>query len=341
MELLFKTFQEDGVTSVNSVFTVTYYQGGVIQEFTDTGVANFTISGIDDNSEVTVSAVASGRHPYNTRFKVYFLDLDLSVKLPTIITDTQNVNYNNPYPFFFQILNPCTYQVDVYNASSSPYGSPSWYFNNQLIDGEGGNRTITLTSPGFYQLTRRVSVYDPVTQQLVWDRYYSSGAVAVGSTSNTVEENLNIDNEYNIQYDEITPVIDLKVSAPTDILNGVIYYNRLEEVTVETLVTPKSPYNDPSILTLEYEVIDPNGNRVTPSVQSLNIANPPVDTSSTFKINVRGDYTVRAKVIDSCRTHIVETILPVYNFVQFIPIQESQYEIYNGSNYTEITYNVS
>ena len=341
MDLILRTFQEDGTTPANSTFTVDYFQNGVLQSFSDTGVDNIALSDVDDGSEVTLVIDSTGRHPYSKKFKVYFIDLDLSIKLPTIITDILNPNYNNPYPFFFYILNPCTYQVDVYDASSSPYGSATWYLNNELADTAGGNRTFTFTSPGFYQLKRRVVVEDTVNGGLLWDRYYSSGPVALGLTTNTVEENLALDTQYNVQYEEIIPEIDIKVTAPADILNGVIYYNRLETVTIETLVTPTSPYNDPSLLTLEYEIIDPSGNRITPSVQSINIATPPVDTSTEFTMEKRGDYTVRSLVTDSCRTHVHEVIIPAYNFVQFIPIQESLYEVYNASNFTSITYNVS
>jgi len=341
MELILRSLQEDGVTPVNGDYTVIYYVSGVLTTVTDTGVSSITVSNVDDNSAVNVSVVSATRHTYNKIFSVYVLDLDLSVKLPTIITSIVGPNYLNPYPFFFTILNPCTYQIDVYNASSAPYGAGSWYLNNELFENAGGDVEVVLPYAAEYQIKRRVAVDEPYPGTgLAWDRYYSTGGTAVGSTSNTVAVNLALDTNTNVTYLEILPEMEIKVNSPSDILNGVTYYNLEDTLTINTLYTLTNTYIDQSIRVLNYEVLDPNNNRVTPTVETVNLDVVTPDTTTQFKLTVRGDYTVKALITDECGTHIVEKIIPAYNFVQTIPVEESEYEIRNSSNTITISYTV-
>lgn len=341
MDLTLRTFTEDGVTPLNSDYTVNYYASGVLTEVTGSGVPSLNIPDVDDGTEVRIDIESSGRHSYSTNIKVHFLDVDVSIKMVSVITNILDPNYLNPYPFFFSILDPCTYGVDVYNASSAPFGAASWYLNNELIDGVGGNIHIPFPGAGNYQVKRRVAVTDPaVPGSLLWDRYYMTGGTAVGSTGNSVEDNLALELDTNTLIEEIVPELKIEINAPSDILNGVTYYNRLEVIEVETFFTNISPHVDPNNLVLEYEIIDPEGVRVTGSNDVVNLAVAVPDTTNQFTLSKRGDYKVIANVTDDCTTHSVEIIIPAYNFIQFIPDEEYQYTIFNQSNTIPISYMV-
>ena len=339
MELILRSLQEDGTTDVNSDFSVSYYIAGVLTSILSSGTPNITIPDIDNNSEVTIQITSAGRYTYNKVINVYNQDLDLRIKLTPEITDINNPNYLNPYPFFFIILNPCTYQVEAYDASSAPFGAGSWYVNNELYSNSNGTVSIIFPAPGNYQIKRRVAVEDPAPgYQLLWDRYYANGSTAEGSIANDVPTNLALDTTANETQFEIVPEIDIVINAPSDILNGVTYYNRLDTMTVTTSITFTSPYLDPSFRVLNYEVIDPNGNIVATTNPEINLDVTDPDTETSFVLNTRGDYTIRAKVTDECTTHIVEKIIPAYNFVQILPVEEHIYNVRNSSNTIIIDY---
>lgn len=341
MDFRIRTFQEDGVTPTTSGttnFTVAYLTGGVETTLTTTG-NDITVSDIDADTLVDITIEQTGRFTYRKKVKVYHIDADIAIKLVTEITDIDDPNYMNPYAFTFTMYNPCAYSVDVYNASSSPYGEHTNYFNNEY-KAAGADLTYVFPSAGQYQVKRRVAVYDAITGTLAWDQYYANGAVAVGSISNTVEQNLDLDTTTNVDLPEIKPQVEIIVNSPADILLSTTYYNIGETITIQTAVTLTTPYVQPEDTILEYIIIDPNGNRVTPSVQAVNLSIPMPDTTTTFKVEKRGDYTVQAIITDVCGSSVTEKILPVYNFVQFLPKSENNYDVYNASNSIPISFNV-
>ena len=196
--------------------------------------ATFTES-VTDNTQVTLKIEKPGYNTYYNVFSVYDEDLDITLKIVPIVNDPNNPNYKRPYPALFFVYEPCTYNVHVYNASSTPEGFWSYYLNNVYGD-SGKNVVINLYAAKTAQIKQRIYVVDGQTQQVLWDRQYATidtGNNVIGVVAD-INTYLALDpvTDTNVETIEYKPELTLSAYQESGCSDDEACYNTLSELVV-------------------------------------------------------------------------------------------------------------
>jgi hypothetical protein len=306
----------------------------------------------DNLQQVTLTVTRAGFFSYSTTFRVFNQDETISIKLIQDITDTLDPNYRRPYPWFFAIQDPCSFDVHVFNATSAPFGSFEYYSNNELYESNVQDTIVRYCEAGSYQIKQRITVNDdPVdcggTGTLLWDRFYAT--IEAGDILNDLATNLALDTDTNTTLPEIIPELTLDLQGPANFFDSTFYYPLLETV----VVVPDWEITNPTCTdtpVLTWEVIDPDGLVLEAAALNLPALSlglgalvTPADVSPEVTLNKVGDYIVRSTISDCCNSYTREVVIPAVEFVQLFPLNENctEHEIKNASTTIDITYTVS
>lgn len=357
MELAIHVIQKtsEGLAPVNLVVDV----GGITING-DSNLANTHIHTVTvaDDSAVDISVNQSGFHMYSmTIDNVYASDKTIYIMMVSIVNDIESVSYNKPVPYHFFFINPCSFKVDFYNASSFT-GDVSWYINNNPLT-EGVKGTIDLCGVGLNQLKVRNQTYITTTlnncpqRTLMWDKQWANTEVeeyllpgqevSVGETGNSIAEEidlidtyLSLDTQTNLEIVEYRPDIKLNISTPADQLQDSCCYTLGESITVTPSITLTRDGADLSSHTIAYSLIDPDQNTITLDVMPLDISS----ITTTFTLDALGTYKLIAVVsdIDCSIDYTKELIFETCDFIVLEYVDCNTYMLHNKSSHFDVTY---
>ena len=263
-----------------------------------TGVNTATETVADDDT-IDISVVSAGFHPYTNTVRVYDYDLNVSIKLIPIVTDANDPEFRKPYPFFFEILEPCSYNIHVYNAQSAPFGMISYYHT------EDTDNTFATTPNGVLDTCVPESM--SITQRIVVRAIANCG----GTSPIIFDETFTIN---PITTTEFTPYVVL--ARPL---------NCCETIDAEIAINPQEIelYNtgihacdittiDPVLV---YTMIAPDGTTtVLASYNGTEVdAGPLTSLGFTYTPTALGSYTLQIAVTNCCVTTTTTTVFDVCN----------------------------
>lgn len=338
--------------------------GGInIGGTTNGSAASSVTATVTDGGSVNITITQDGYKSYEmTIDNVYAEDKTIYILLVEDITDASDPEYLMPHAYFYYFRDPCSFDVDVYNASSYT-GIISWYLNNECLAEQSDNQKFTqeFTNEGNYQLKQATKTQRWVSTddcgggywENAWLRQWAngdaySGAGAQGETGNVtigmladdsdLYSYLQTDLQTNVTLTEYRPTFSLTVSEPTDEIDDTTCYTQYEDVTVTADVTLTREGADPAQHAVTWSVLAPDGLPVIDGEeQSLALATNAV----TFQVSELGTYTITAVLTDlECGdTWTRETTIHTCNFVYIETTGTcSEYTIYNMSNQYDINY---
>jgi hypothetical protein len=322
------------------------------------GNSSHTVT-VNDFGVAEVSINEDGYIPYNmTIDNVFNEDLSLEVILVELISDINNPNYLRPRPYYFTILDPCSFCVYYYYGSSN-FGDTSFLVNNiEYKKGEKG--IVSFASSGDYQLKVRtkssgyhvdpvsgvpgcgcggqgdVMSYDTITYS--WDQQYAN--IFTGNTTSgsidPIEDYLQLDLATNLVIEEYRVGISTKISTSSEPFVGesTTYYVREESITITPSIDINRGVNDD--YTVYYEVFSPKGVSIVSLSQPFGAPIEPLE----FELRELGVYNVEIKVVDNfCNLQYIENLqVETINFLKIDYVDCNEYEVSNLSSDRDIRY---
>jgi hypothetical protein len=167
------------VTTLNGL-VITVDDGNSVQVFNDTNPVNVVVV---DDSTCDISVVFPGTFDYNNTVRVYDNDVDMGIAMIPIITDPENPDFRRPFPCFFFILEPCSYNIHVYNAQSAPFGMISYYHTLDEANtfATTPNGVLDTCVPDILTITQRIVVREVAncggTSPVIWDETYTINGI--------------------------------------------------------------------------------------------------------------------------------------------------------------------
>ena len=174
-----------GVVSVNP----DTYNGTVLVQGEDITItidgnsttgANTATESVTDDDTIVISVVSPGYLTYTNTVKVYDYDVNVSMKLIAEVTNPLDAEYRKPYPFFFYILEPCSYNVHIYNAQSANFGTISYYHSadNENTFANTENAIFDTCVADVVSITQRIIVNTIASScgtvpAVLWDEIYT------------------------------------------------------------------------------------------------------------------------------------------------------------------------
>ncbi len=326
--------------------------GGIsINGNTNGAPASSHVVAVTDFASADISVDQAGFRPYAmTIDNVYDQDATFTVYMIPVITNIADSNYLRPRPFFNAFVDPCTFCVDVYSASSLQ-GNVSWYVNNELFQ-DGTKAKVCFCNPGDFQIKVRNQTSEfrttgpdgncPAEVQL-WDQLFANtveGNTVSGDIAD-FQTYLDADTATN------TTIVEYRLDISTSLTTAVdplaldgdgCCYTRNEEVTILPEITLNRPGADPALHTLTYNIQDPEGLAITlPSVT----LNDPLET--TIVLEKLGVYTVTITVEDQYCSNTFTKVLEIEtcNFILADYVDCGTYDIKNNSSATDAVLDIS
>jgi hypothetical protein len=264
---------------------------------------------------------------------VYDVDKEIVIILAPIVTDINDAEYQRPQARFFTFQDPCSFNIDVYNASSFT-GEVTWYFNNALQ--AQLNNAIKYTYQGVgvgqFQIKIATRTYwdNPATtlQEVAWIRQFANAevlayvfagqAIGVGETGNVVKgvsvasadlaTALLLDVETNQTVTEYRPSLDLVFSTPTDEIADAGCYTQYETITIDPTIVLQRTGASAALHTIDWLITDPEGLPVTLATSQFPLNLSAAALQLSVPLDKLGTYIVQATVTDTeCGTTFVIT----------------------------------
>ncbi len=113
---------------------------------------------IPDNSSTRIEVDVPGHYSYDNTVTFYTQDQNITVRMVDIITDPLDPEYREPFPYFFFILEPCSYDVHIYNAQSAPFGDVSYEENGTQFSVGSWNTVFSSCQADTLSITQRIIV---------------------------------------------------------------------------------------------------------------------------------------------------------------------------------------
>ena len=370
MQLTVRVIEQPNVAVAPTDLTVGI--GGIeIGASSNAGASSTHTATVPDGTSVDISITESGYHPYSiTIDNVYKADREIVIILVPEITDINDANYQRPQARFFYFQDPCSFNVDVYSASSFT-GEITWYFNNQLITevSNGVKFTYQGLGVGNFQIKMATLTYwnDPSTTptitEVAWMRQFANASVpayvfpgqdgATGETGNTVKgedvdaaffaQYLQSDLETNTTIVEYRPSLSLTFSTPNDEINDVACYSLYETVTIDPNFVLSRPGADPSLHLIDWVITDPEGLPVSLAQSQFPLNLSPSGLQLSVPLDKLGTYIVQATITDiECGTTFsVEDRIQTCNFVYVETTGTcGEFTLYNKSTLFDIDYRI-
>lgn len=263
--------------------TITVDDGNSIQVFTGTNQISATLV---DNSSVTLDVVSSGLYSYNNVFTVHHNDEDITVLMTPVITDPLDPNYRKPYPNFFTIFEPCTYNIHIYDGQSVPFGTISYEESGTNISTGQRNYILNTCLPDMASITQRIVVSQMTpcgsSSVIIWDETFTIN----GIQTTEFKPEFQLDNEFGC-----CAVIDEEIVVFPEVLNM-------------NSIAPHNPCNiatDPSV-SLSYSILTPSQGIVAlDSYTAAQINTGPLTAlTGTFTPDELGTYVLTVTITNCC-----------------------------------------
>lgn len=344
--------------------------GIVVGSDTNSSDASQLVVDVDDNGSVDIAITQDGYYSYEmTINNVYETDNEIYILLVEEITDTSDEEYLMPHAYFFYFRDPCSFDVDFYNASSFT-GDITWYLNNECIDDSGSTQYFTyqFESIGDFQMkmATQTNIYVASgscggTWETAWLRQWANGDAyegsgAQGETGNVIiQENvdsedldsyLETDLETNVTITEYRPTFTLTLAEPSEEIDDVTCYTQYESISVSANITLNREGANNDNATITWKITDPTGLLVYEAeVSAASATNSTTSTVTTsFSADVLGTYTIEATLVDQdCPDDSWEREITAET-CNFVYIETtgvcSEYTIYNASLDTSIDYTI-
>ena len=146
--------------------------------------ANIATETIADDDTIEISVVSAGYHTYTNTVRVYDYDVDVDIKLIANVTNPLDAEYRKPYPFFFTILEPCSYNVHIYNAQSANFGDISYYHSADEANtfATTPNAVFDTCLPDVVSITQRIIVHTVASScgsvpAMLWDETFTVNGI--------------------------------------------------------------------------------------------------------------------------------------------------------------------
>jgi len=199
-----------------------------------TGV-NIATENITNDATIDITVESPGYLTYTNTVRVYNYDVNVSIILAENIIDPNDPDYRRPYPYFFYILEPCSYNIHVYDGTSSIHPLDGTYYN---IDGEQyslGQRNIVIDTctPAVTSITQRLEIREIAncggTSPTIWDESYTVD----GITTTEYKPNVVLERPF-----DCCEVIDVEISInPQDIELNNTGIHECDIATVDPVLT--------------------------------------------------------------------------------------------------------
>ena len=213
-------YNEDIIISGENI-TITL-DDGVSPPFIIVGQNSIT-QALADNSQVSITVNTGGYYTYTNTINVYHNDVSATVLLIPVITDPLDVNYRRPYPNFFYILEPCSFNVHIYDGQAAPFGTISYEQNGLQFSNGQRNVIYDTCIPDIISITQRIIVNEQASScggipAVVFNVSYTIN----GIQTTEHRPNILLDNAFRccIPKDELLTVLpsilDMNAGAPHD-----------------------------------------------------------------------------------------------------------------------------
>tara|TARA_R110000764_G_scaffold119210_8_gene206819 strand:+ start:241 stop:1860 length:1620 start_codon:yes stop_codon:yes gene_type:complete len=318
--------------------------------------ASTLVQAVTDGESADIIITQTGYYPYTmTIDDVFMADATVTIIMVAVVSDISDADYLRPRPSLFTFIDPCSFAVSFYSASSYG-GDVTWYVNNEVYIAESALKGVSyFCAPGEYQIKVRNQTYDyvstnpacPPTRVPAWDNYFSTtqeGSTVISVIGDSATY-LAADVTTNVTVVEYRPELTFDVTPDNEPFadEDVTYYTRGSSV----VVTPNVQLNRPGALpedhTITWQVVDPEGITV-PLLQEVFPLNlPAASIAIEFTLDKLGVYAITATIDDmTCGTSFVRNLnLETYNFVSLNYNGCNEFEITNRSSDTEFSYSIS
>jgi hypothetical protein len=287
--------------------TITIDWGVGSQVFTGTNVVSGLV--IPDNSTVEITVESGGLYTYNNIIQAYTNEVFASALMQPIITDPIDQNYRRPYPNFFTVLEPCSFNVHVYDGQNAPFGVINYYLgdeNGELLSSGQRNYILNTCVQDIVAIGQEIVVREIAncggTSPILWDRFtspdfppfngnppYSWFEIQGIQTLNFLPE-FQLDNEFRC----CTPINEEITVAPEllEMNNDEPPHDLVCDVTA-----------DPNVV-LNYSLLTPSQTIVDlGSYTAAEIdAGPLAALNATFTPDELGTYTLTVTLTNCCGT---------------------------------------
>lgn len=270
--------------------TITIDDGNTVQVFQ--GVNSVTTSVVNNsNTEITVES--TGLHTYSNFVQLYHYDIEANILMVPVITDPNDPNYRRAYPCFFYILEPCSYNIHVYNGQSAPYGMISYYHSqdSNKVFATGNNGVLDTCLPDIVSITQRIVVREIAncggTSPIIWDEVFTID----GIQTTEYKPSLQLEREFNcceIIGTEVV-IIPREIFFNIGPIHNVCDASSLDPALTYTLTSPQGE----EILLASY-----NGTEVNDGVDSLDLS----ALGFSFTPNELGTYSLVVSISNCCTT---------------------------------------
>jgi hypothetical protein len=294
--------------------------------------ANTATEAVTNGDTISISVASSGYHTYSNSITVYDYDTTISVKLIQNITDPLDAEYRKPYPWFFTIQEPCTYNIHVYNAQSLPFGVINYYINDVLHD-TATNTVIDTCTPDTLEIGQEIVVREVAncggSSPILYDRNTSPYAslYEANETTTDYEPELTLERLFTC-----CEVIDTEIAinpASIDLNNDGIHNN----CTYTGATTA-----------IEYTITNPSGADTVLATHDRDAvvaaigANDLSTIGFTYTPTVLGTYTLTVEITNCCTTTTYTYTFDVCNSWTVTNTDCNKIDIQNLSTSQDITY---
>jgi len=299
-----------GITvTINTTTAITNFTIGILSEIGDSYAETLQVRGEDltviidgvttigsnsvtqaiaDDSTFDIEVISGGYHTYTNTVRIYDYNVEVAIRLIPIVTDPLDPNYRRAYPFFFYLIEPCSYNIHTYNAQSAPYGVISYYHSQDVATtyATAPNAVLDTCVPDIVSITQRIVVRAVAncggTSPVIWDEIYTINGIETTEYKPYVvlERALNcceiLEQEIAINPQEIE-----------------LYNTGIHECDITTV--------DPALV---YEIITPEGETVAlQSYSGTQVSTEDlVDLGFTYTPTSLGTYTLIVRVSNCCTT---------------------------------------
>lgn len=297
--------------------------GTTVQTFTGINIVNATL---EDDSDVTLTIEFPGHYTYINTFRVYDNNETISVALIGIITNPNDPDYRRPYPHFFYILEPCSFNIHVYNGQSSPLGTISYIEESEDNTFSSGTANAILNTcvPDVASISQRIIVREMAncggTSSILFDERYTINGITTTEYRPNVVLNIDLGCCENI---------DTEIVAFPSEIN--MFNTGIHQCDLTGIATA-----------LTYTITAPDGAESTLATYTGTQVNAGVlaNLGFTYTPTSLGTYTLTIEVTNCCTTTTLTQTFDVCNSWTVTNSECNKINIVNLSTVNPITYTI-
>jgi hypothetical protein len=292
--------------------TITIDWGAGSQVFEGTNIVSGLV--IPDNSVVNILVESAGMYTYDNTISVYTNEETGSVLMQPVIIDPMDVNFRRPYPNFFTIIEPCTFNVHIYDGQSLPFGMLNYYQggkDGELFSSGQRNYIYDVCEPNIISIGQEIVVRAIPncggSSPIIWDRYTSPTEVPpyswfeiIGIETVEYKPVYQIDNEFRCAV-----AINEEIVIAPELIN---MNNVFPHATVCDVFTDEDVALTYTLLTPSLEIIELSSYTAQEIFVTPPNPGPLPGLSATFTPDQLGTYVLTVELTNCC-----DTIVNTYN----------------------------